>query len=354
MKAVKNISDSSKWNTLTKISFRFFVIFFFLHIFPFPLYYIGTILGIENMFSFYFDWFQELALWTGKNILGITYEMPTGRNGSGDTTTNYVQEFVILLLSSIITIIWSIVDLKRRNYNKLLLYFTTFLRYYVAAVMFSYGFSKVFTLQFSELRNVDLVKTFGNQSPMGLMWNFMEYSDTYTRFSGYAEVIAGLLLLFRKTTLLGALTTVAVMFNVFMMNMSYDIPVKLFSGLLTLMGLFLLIPDGKRILNFLVFNKPVREKEIITYSRKKNVKTAIIISKICFICFLIYTNIDRSIERQNKWGKNAPKSAIYGIYEVQKFIKNQDTIPPLTTDSIRWKRLIIDKRFSNIQTMDEN
>ncbi len=29
------------------------------------------------------------------------------------------------------------------------------------------------------------------------------------------------------------------------------------------------------------------------------------------------------------------------------------TLPPLTTDTIRWKRLIIDKRYTNLQTMDE-
>lgn len=169
--------------------------------------------------------------------------------------------------------------------------------------MFSYGFSKAFTLQFSELTNIDLIKTFGNQSPMGLMWNFMEYSDTYTRFSGYAEIIAGILLIFRKTTLLGAFAVFAVMFNVFMMNMSYDIPVKLYSGLLTIMSLFLLAPDSKRILNFLVFNRPVQHKTFPSYFTKKKLKITSIVIKFFCIGYLFYTNINRSIERQYLYGK---------------------------------------------------
>jgi len=353
MSATQDISTQTSWKLSTKILFRFFFVYLFLNIFPFPFYYIGLIPGLGSVFSFYYDGLDQLCIWAGKHILNIPYELPMGPTGSGDTTTDYVFQFVTLLLTIITTIIWSIIDFKRSNYNKLLLYTRTLVRYYLITTMFSYGFSKAFTLQFSELKNIDLIKTFGNQSPMGLMWNFMEYSDTYTRFSGYAEIIAGILLIFRKTTILGAFMVVAVMFNVFMINMSYDIPVKLYSGLLTIMGVFLLTPDIKNILNFFVLNKEVKPKELPQYFTKKKLKIAAISIKIIVIGYLFYTNIKGSIEGEKQWGKKAPKSALFGIYEVTEFIKNNDTMPPLTTDTIRWKRLIVDKRYSNIQTMNE-
>ncbi|MBQ4820796.1 hypothetical protein [Aquimarina sp. MMG016] len=353
MTVLQDISKNNSWNLPTLLTFRFFFAYLFLNIFPFPLYYIGTILGIDDLFSFYTDWMQQLSVWVGKNILRIEYEIRIGPNGSGDTTADYIFQFITITVAIIATVVWSALDFRRKNYGTLFLYSRTVVRYYVIATMFSYGFSKAFTLQFSELSNFDLIKTFGNQSPMGLMWNFMEYSDTYTRFSGYAEIIAGILLLFRKTTVFGALMVVAVMFNVFMMNMSYDIPVKLYSGLLTIMGLFLLAPDLKRTLNFLILNKPVEPKELTSYFKKHKLKITTIVLKVLVVLFLFYTNIDRVIEGEKKWGKKAPKSALYGIYEIENFIKNNDTLSPLTTDTIRWKRLIIEKRYSGIQTMNE-
>ena len=65
----------------------------------------------------------------------------------------------------------------------------------------------------------------------------------------------------------------------------------------------------------------------------------------------LHSNINNSIESQNLYGKKAPKSALYGIYEVQEFIRNNDTIPPLTTDTIRWKRIVVDKRYTALQTL---
>ena len=41
-------------------------------------------------------------------------------------------------------------------------------------------------------------------------------------------------------------------------------------------------------------------------------------------------------------GDLVPRPKLYGIYDDQTFIRNKDTIPPLSTDSTRWKQLIIE------------
>src|SRR5204863_6312660 len=99
-------------------------------------------------------------------------------------------------------------------------------------------------------------QTFGEASPMGLLWTFMGSSTSYTVFSGLAEVIGGLLLMARRTTLLGALVCIGVMVNVVMLNFSYDVPVKLYSSHLLAMAFFLLLPDLRRLTNVLVLNRP--------------------------------------------------------------------------------------------------
>ena len=48
----------------------------------------------------------------------------------------------------------------------------------------------------------------------------------------------------------------ACMAEIFTLNMTYDVPVKLFSFHLLLMSLFLLAPDTKRLLNVLLLNRP--------------------------------------------------------------------------------------------------
>ena len=44
--------------------------------------------------------------------------------------------------------------------------------------------------------------------------------------------------------------------------------------------------------------------------------------------------------------------SLYGIYEVETFVVNNDTIEPLLTDGNRWRRLIVDKFSTNITKMN--
>src|SRR5262249_42535112 len=88
-----------------------------------------------------------------------------------------------------------------------------------------------------------LLHTYGESSPMHLLWTFMGASDGYTWFTGAGEMLAGLLLCTRRTTLLGALVTFGVMAHVVALNFCFDVPVKLFSSHLVLMSVFLVAPD---------------------------------------------------------------------------------------------------------------
>jgi len=62
------------------------------------------------------------------------------------------------------------------------------------------------------------------------------------------ELIGGILLLTPRTSLLGALVCLAAVAEVFVLNMTYDVPVKLLSFHLMLMSIFLLLPELKRLL----------------------------------------------------------------------------------------------------------
>jgi UPF0716 family protein affecting phage T7 exclusion len=70
------------------------------------------------------------------------------------------------------------------------------------------------------------LQPFSAFSPAGILWNSVGASPAYEIFAGVAELAAGLLLMFPQTVTLGALACLADMTQVWMLNMTYDVPVK--------------------------------------------------------------------------------------------------------------------------------
>src|SRR5262249_52120420 len=92
-------------------------------------------------------------------------------------------------------------------------------------------------------------------SPMGILWAFMRASKRYTIFSGAAGMLGGILIFIPPLASRGARTATAAMTNVFILNMSYYVPVKLYSFHLLLMGVFLVLPEMRRLSQFFIFNR---------------------------------------------------------------------------------------------------
>jgi hypothetical protein len=55
--------------------------------------------------------------------------------------------------------------------------------------------------------------------------------------------------------------------------------------------------------------------------------------------FMLYNNLDS----RSQYGDSAPKPPMYGIYEVEKFILNNDTLAPMLNDTIRWRYLVFER-----------
>jgi uncharacterized membrane protein len=333
-------TTNSGWNTFQKVGFRFIFIYFILQISTF---FVSFIPLSTYFIKWSTDTIQAVPVWFAKSFLDV--EILYFPGGSGDTTYNYVEVLVFFIIAIIGTAIWSVIDAKRQNYNRLLRLFSIYLSYYVGANMLSYGLSKVFYLQFSEPSYLELFRTYAESSPMGIAWTFMGASKTYTMFSGFAEVIGGLLLFHRRTRTFGALMIFSVMLNVFMINMSYDVPVKLISFHLMIEALFIASLDYKRILNLFVISKPKTfSNELKPLFQNKTYSIAATVLKLVFIGTVIYTYMSSNIDYWKQLYQ-APEPCFYGVYDTELFIKNKDTIPPLLTDNTRWKRLMMDKGY---------
>lgn len=326
------------WHFATKILFRFTFVYSLLYIFPSPLDFLPFTDWLGNYSTQLWD---KLVLWMGKEVLEITYDFPIAFNGSGDRTYDYIRNLLIMLAAVIGCTGWTLLDRQRRDYRTLFYWLTVIMRYYLAVVMFGYGFAKVFKTQFPDLRLERLLTTYGDSSPMGLVWNFMGYSWSYNVFTGGAEVLGGLLLLFRRTTTLGALVVIGVMSNVAMLNFSYDVPVKLYSVNLLLIALFLLTKDIQRLVDFFILNRPAPAVDLMPPYSDKRIDRARWVVKTLFIGYVLFTSISQVIELQKTRG-NPPVPPLYGIYDAQIFIRNGDTLAPVLTDPTRWRKLLID------------
>ena len=289
----------------------------------------------------------------GNVIFNINYDYEVNGNGSGDHTFAYLTLFVTAVFTVILFILWSIVDRKRPSYNKLFYWFLVFLRVILVATMLLYGFVKIFKIQFQSASLIHLLDPLSDFTPMGLAWTYMGFSKGFNVFVGLLEVLGGLLLIPRRTQTLGAFIIIGVMTQVAVMNFCYDIPVKLFSIHLVLMALVIFVTD-QRFLRVFIKNKSVEAYEYYhpIKGRKYHrvifwIKSIGLIILVSFISFNFYTT-----ERNR--GENRKKPALYGIWEARSFIKNGDTLPPLTTDTYRWRYLIVDiKEEAIVKTMDD-
>ena len=196
----------------------------------------------------------------GRQVFGVTFEVIEG--GSGDTTYDYVKTFCYLVLAVLLGLLWTILDRKRARDPRLYVWFRVYLRLSLALAMLVYGTLKLDSDAVRHPRVLPIVAAVRRGFAHGFLWAFMAASPAYTAFSGAVETLGGLLLIPRRTTLLGALVSAGALTQVVMLNFCYDVPVKLFSSHLLAMALLLAAPDLRRLADLFFFNRRVEPVEM--------------------------------------------------------------------------------------------
>ncbi|MTI31419.1 hypothetical protein [Xanthovirga aplysinae] len=324
--------------TKNRVLFRFIVIFVFLWTIPFPF---DIISEFENDPKFSLDFYKKIVPWIGNNILTLENPLDTSYTGSGDKTYYYVLLVFQLFLAVIGTLVWTLLDKKKRDYKKLNYWFLALLRYFLGYKMVVYGAAKIFKYQFPDISFYRLLQPYGNSSPMGLAWTFFGHSVSYNLFMGLAEFIGGILLFHKKTKLLGALILIPVIANIVAVNLFYDIPVKLLSSQLLLVAIIIAAPVLNRLTSVVFFNKATEPVEFFKPFKSKKWTIAKEALKWTFVAYILFKSFE-FVLGDKEYGPMAPKPELYGLYKVTDFISNQDTIPPLITDQKRWKYFAIE------------
>lgn len=340
----------SYWPVYKRIVFRFFCLFFL--IFTEPWLWIldnsvGTFLGFGPLMESYRSLWLIPSQWVSTYLLGsdVSFDKSMLMTGSGDTFLNWVQYLFCLLFACTGTIIWTILDSKRVEYEKLFGWLRVVVRYYLALIMAIYGLIKVFHLQMPVPSLSQLSTPLGEFTPMRLAWLFIGHSSVYEFFAGFMELLGGFLLLFRRTTMLGACILAGVLTNVFLLNIGYDIPVKLFSGTLLLMTLFLLAYDAERLWKFFVLNQPVASANLVPYNLGKIDPLFRVLLKIAFILIFFAVPAYENYQTFLNGGVYGPNNGVLsGIYQVEEFRKNNH--PLSESDTLMWRNVVFERSAS--------
>ncbi|GAA0878716.1 hypothetical protein GCM10009119_16840 [Algoriphagus jejuensis] len=336
--------DSLAVSKFGLISFRFAFIYFLIYFNP--LIYFNAVPGLYWIPQLAILPFDALTFFLNDHLFQIRPQLNQMGGGSGDTSFAWAQVATFLTIAGVGALIWSVLEWKKRNYLTLHYWLCLILRYSLAGIAFSYGILKVFAMQMYFPNLSQLATPLGDYLPMRLSWMFIGYSEPYQIFSGVAEVMVALLLIWRRTALLGALMAVGVFANVVMLNLSFDIPVKIYSIHLLIASMFLVWQERERLFAFFILNKSVLpatlyEKKMVERWQKTGrfvLKVAFFLSSFCYTTYNYYnyfvqyhTDVSKVLEPIQP-----------GIYHVELFVKNGDTIPESLVDSLRWRDVIFD------------
>ena len=319
-----------QWSHPQRIGFRWLCIYLVLHCLP--------VLPLIPLW-------RRLVAWVGE-LMGLVATLQF--TGSGDTTFHYIQTLCFALLALAATIGWSVADHERKHYHRLYLGLRVLVRLRLGIALIGYGAAKLIPQQFPPLSLERLVQSFGDASPMGLLWSFMGASIPYTVFCGIAEMVCGVLLFFPRTTLLGAILSIGVMSNVVALNFSYDVPVKLLSAHMLAMAVFLAAPDARRLTRVLVLNQatePVRRETLLRRPALR--RSAFVLEMV----LLIAVTGSSLVFAHSQVRARSVTSPLAGIWQVEEFTLDGEVSPELVPDDVRWRRVIISRSVS-VQRMN--
>lgn len=345
------------WSPVKRIAFRFFSIYFVLYalscqvgpaLLPIPKLEIPS-LGQSKPVT-------ALVAWTAAHVFSVRKAL-VYRSGSGDKTFDWVLTFCVLIFAICGTIVWTLLDRKRTEYARLYPWISLFLRFCLAGQMITYGLVKVIPLQMSFPSLTRLLERYGNFSLMGVLWASVGTSPPYEIFVGSAELCAGLLLILPRTSTLGLLLCLLDLTEVFALNMTYDVPVKLFSFHLIVLTCFLLAPEARRIADLLIFNRPVEPGRPLRLFARDRANVIAVWAQCVFGLLLVLGHAYDLREIWFRFGGNHLKSIFYGIWNVEAMTYDGKprALSLAPSDAKLWRRLIFDlPEYVSAECMDES
>jgi len=331
MSATVNKPNFSEWSETEKFVFRLFALYIFIQALPLDAEFFTQLFSLTQHPLHYSDIFN-LAHYSPKFFAGA------------DSFANWGIVFIIALAGAIV---WSVKDKSAKEYNNLYYWVRVIVRYRLAIGIIAYGFIKLYPIQspFPSLSNLNT--NYGDFTRWKLFSLSLGIVPSYQSFLGLVEIVMGVLLLFRRTAVIGAFFIVIFTGNVFMSNLAYEGGHYVYSLYLISFALFLLVYDLQRITSLLILQKPTFPNRFKPHFNLKWQQYSRLALKtfIIFFFVILYGFKTRSESKNGltlyPQTKGLPGTA--GIYNVAEFRLNDSSIAYSKTDPVRWQDVVFEK-----------
>lgn len=342
-----------RWRLPTLIAFRFSFTYLILYLF------LNGNVTVLSFIPFLQGWLTAplaaLAAGVGKHFFHLTGI--AGRwhgGGSGDTALNYVRILIIFVVAVVATPVWSVLDRRRRHYSLLSAWLRFLLRLTVGIGMLVYGFAKLVPLQMREPTFAILNNTYGNSSPMTLLWTMIGLHPVYESVCGLAELAGGFLLLYRRTATLGALFSGFVMTNVVLYNFFFDVPVKIYSLHLLLICIFLLLPEFGALWRFFVGHRPAELTGVwVPPASRRAFRVATAVVETLILAGISLALLLGDLHGWRVQRRSMSPTPLLGAWEVDPGAAAATRTLPVSPEGRPWAALYVDNRREGFYRSDD-
>lgn len=297
---------------------------------------------------------REVTQWVARTVFGV--DVPLDDVSGGETLFFWIQWSWVIAVSLVITAGWSLLawrrsaapSLPRRSSERAKAVLHLAARLALAASMIEYGMTKVIPTQFPAPPLTALVTPAGEMTLSALLWTTIGSAPAYQIATGCVEVAAGVLLLFARTVPFGALLALVSLLQVLLLNLTFDIGVKLVTAHLIVLAIILLVPVARELMTVLVGRAPVesglsRIGAAAAPAIRLKPDSTMVLLPIALGVYLLATQTWINWSFWQAGGGGRPKSALYGIWNVERLSVNGQARPAELNDyDRRWRRVIFD------------
>ncbi|HKG08051.1 MAG TPA: hypothetical protein VKB19_16425 [Pedobacter sp.] len=324
------LEPSAEWKGYEKALLRFFFIYFIIQTIPLDWKYYKGLFSINWLDVRYGDIF-----FISRYFPGIT-----------SATGSFTDWIIIAVIAATGAFIWSKRKKSDTDYSILYYWLRTLLRYRLAIGIIGYGFIKFFPLQapFPSISNLNT--SYGDFTDWKIFSLSLGIVPGYETFLGGIELLAGILLFFRRTASVGALIVLVFTGNVFISNLAYEGGEYVYSFYLISLALFIFAYDAQRIYNLVALGKPTVPNLFKPTFPGWQENTRIVL-KSALIFFFVFVYGFKTYKGYKNDPYQFPKAkglkGASGIYNVSEFRINNKTFPYSVTDRTRWKDVVFEK-----------
>jgi hypothetical protein len=242
---------------------------------------------------------------------------------SSDSKGLYLLVGLFVLISLFLSTFFMKIIEKEIKVDRITLFIRKMIAYYLAIILLKYGFDKLFKTQFILPEPNILFTPLGKMDKDILFWSTMGSSYTYNILTGMAEIIPAIFLLFKRTRGVGLLISLGVLLNICIINLSFDISVKLFSGFLLFITFFALTPFLKKY--YSLSTKETYTEYAAPVSDTQNTQHVLV--KCAILLFFGIESLLPYIQANNFNDDTFARPALHGVYQIYSVVQNGQHIP---------------------------